>query len=138
MTEIENKTDLGFLFAKSDLIPAIVQDADDGKVLMLAYMNESSLKETLEIKKCVFYSRSRQKRWLKGETSGNYQNVKEIYYDCDADTLLIKVDPDGPACHLGTKSCFEYPVYDSEEQEAFSYEGLMELIRGRKTEKKTS
>lgn len=106
MTEIEKNTDLGFLFKKSELIPAIVQDCSDGAVLMLAYMNESALRETLEIKKCVFYSRSRQKRWLKGETSGNFQNVKEIYYDCDADTLLIEVQSDGPACHTGSRSCF--------------------------------
>ena len=106
MKEIYKDIDLGFLFEKSELIPAIVQDSADGTVLMLAYMNESSLRETLEIKKCVFYSRSRQKRWLKGETSGNYQNVEEIYYDCDADTLLIKVRSDGPACHTGSRSCF--------------------------------
>ena len=111
MTEIHDNAELGFLFSKSELIPAIVQDASDGTVLMLAYMNESTLKETLEIKKCVFYSRSRQKRWLKGETSGNYQNVKEIFYDCDADTLLIKVESDGPACHTGSRSCFFNRLY---------------------------
>ncbi|MBQ7645631.1 MAG: phosphoribosyl-AMP cyclohydrolase [Clostridia bacterium] len=111
MTEIKKETDLSFLFAKSELIPAIVQDVEDGTVLMLAYMNESTLKETLEIKKCVFYSRSRKKRWLKGETSGNYQNVEEMYYDCDADTLLIKVRSDGPACHTGSRSCFFNRLY---------------------------
>ena len=106
MNEIKNGNDLGFLFEKSELIPAIVQDDSDGTVLMLAYMNESTLKETMDLKKCVFYSRSRKARWLKGETSGNFQNVRSIYYDCDADTLLIKVRSDGPACHTGNRSCF--------------------------------
>ncbi len=123
-------------FNSHGLIPAIVCDADNGEVLMLAYMNEESLKISLEKKLTCFYSRSRKELWLKGETSGNYQHIVSITTDCDRDTLLVKVHPDGPACHLGTKSCFEYPVYDGEETASFSYEGLMELIAGRKTEKK--
>ncbi|MDO4529350.1 MAG: bifunctional phosphoribosyl-AMP cyclohydrolase/phosphoribosyl-ATP diphosphatase HisIE [Lachnospiraceae bacterium] len=122
-------------FNSHGLIPAIVVEAGTDEVLMMAFMNEESLKVSLEKKLCCFYSRSRKELWLKGETSGNYQHIVSITTDCDKDTLLIKVKPDGPACHLGTKSCFEYPVYDSEE-EVFSYEGLMELIAGRKTEKK--
>ena len=122
-------------FNAHGLIPAIVVEAGTEEVLMLAYMNEESLKISLEKKLTCFYSRSRKELWLKGETSGNYQHIVSITTDCDKDTLLVKVKPDGPACHLGTKSCFEYPVYDSEE-EVFSYEGLMELIAGRKTEKK--
>ena len=122
-------------FNSHGLIPAIIVEAGTDEVLMMAFMNEESLKISLEKKLCCFYSRSRKELWLKGETSGNYQHIVSITTDCDKDTLLIKVKPDGPACHLGTKSCFEYPVYDSEE-EVFSYEGLMELITGRKTEKK--
>ena len=122
-------------FNSHGLIPAIVAEAGTDEVLMMAFMNEESLKISLEKKLTCFYSRSRKELWLKGETSGNYQHIVSITTDCDKDTLLIKVKPDGPACHLGTKSCFEYPVYDSEE-EVFTYEGLMELIAGRKTEKK--
>ena len=122
-------------FNSHGLIPAIIVEAGTDEVLMMAFMNEESLKISLEKKLCCFYSRSRKELWLKGETSGNYQHIVSITTDCDKDTLLIKVKPDGPACHLGTKSCFEYPVYDSDE-EVFSYEGLMELIAGRKTEKK--
>ncbi len=114
------------------LIPAIVVNAENDKVLMLAYMNEESLKISLEKKLCCFYSRSRKQLWLKGETSGNYQHIVKIITDCDRDTLLIKVHPDGPACHLGTESCFEYPIFEAEENTDFSYEGLMELLKGRK------
>ncbi len=129
--------DISELKYNSDgLIPAIVVENGTDEVLMLAYMNEESLKISLEKNLTCFYSRSRQELWLKGETSGNYQHIVSITTDCDRDTLLIKVVPDGPACHLGTKSCFEYPIFDGDEQEPFSYEGLMELIRGRKTEKK--
>jgi phosphoribosyl-AMP cyclohydrolase len=88
------------------LIPAIIQNADTGKVLMLGYINEESLKITLETGKVCFYSRSRQKLWQKGETSGNYLNVREILKDCDEDALLIRVDPVGPTCHTGNESCF--------------------------------
>ena len=89
------------------LIPTIVQDVNNGEVLMLAYMNEESLKKTIEQGKTCFWSRSRQEFWTKGLTSGNVQNVKEILYDCDADTLLIKVEQIGTgACHTGNRTCF--------------------------------
>lgn len=93
-------------FNSSGLIPAIIQDKKSKKVLMLAYMNRESLKLTLKEKRTCFYSRSRKVLWRKGETSGNIQKIKEIYYDCDSDTLLIKVEQTGPACHTGEKSCF--------------------------------
>ena len=83
-----------------------------------------------------FYSRSRQELWLKGETSGNYQHVVSITADCDKDALLVMVEPDGPACHTGEISCFHNPLFESEELHEFSYEDLMKLIAGRKTEKK--
>lgn len=98
--------DVNFLFNKSDLIPAIVQDKDSGEVLMLAYMSEKSLIQTLETGKATFYSRSRQKIWCKGETSGSFMLVEGIRFDCDCDSLIIKVTPCGPACHTGNKSCF--------------------------------
>ena len=118
------------------LIPAIVIDSVTKKVLMMAYMNEESLKISIEKELCCFYSRSRKTLWLKGETSGNFQHIVSITADCDRDTLLISVEPDGPACHLGTASCFEYPVWYSEERSEFSLEALMELIKGRKTDPK--
>ncbi len=123
-------------FDEKGLIPAIVTDAETGKVLTLAYMNRESLEISMEKKLTCFFSRSRQELWLKGETSGNYQHIVSITADCDRDALVVKVHPDGPACHLNTESCFEYPVWESDEPEGFSYEGLMELIKGRKTEKK--
>ena len=122
-------------FDEKGLVPAIVVDADTNQVLTLAYMNEESLRISLEKRLTCFFSRSRQELWLKGETSGNYQHIVSITADCDRDALVVKVKPDGPACHLGTWSCFDYPVLEAE-QEAFSYEGLMELIRGRKMEGK--
>lgn len=89
------------------LIPTIVQDVNNSEVLMMAYMNEESLTKTIEIGKTCFWSRSRQEFWIKGGTSGNVQNVKEILYDCDADTLLIKVEQVGAgACHTGERTCF--------------------------------
>jgi len=88
------------------LIPAVIQDWKTGDVLMVAYMNDASLRKTVETKLTWFWSRSRQKFWQKGETSGNIQRVKEIFYDCDLDTLLIKVEQTGPACHTGQRSCF--------------------------------
>lgn len=88
------------------LIPAIVQDANTGKVLMLGYMSEASLRKTMDSGLVTFYSRSRQKLWTKGETSGNFLHVKEILPDCDGDTLLIKATPDGPVCHTGKDTCF--------------------------------
>ena len=119
-------------FSAHGLIPAVVQDAVTKQVLMVAYMNRESLEISIEKKLCCFYSRSRKELWLKGETSGNYQHIVSITADCDRDTLLIKVNPDGPACHLNTNSCFEYPVYENDEEGEFSIEGLMELLKGRK------
>ena len=87
-------------------VPAIVQDVDTHEVLMLAYMNAESLRLTMETGETVFWSRSRQELWHKGATSGNVQRVVEIRVDCDADTLLIRVQPAGPACHTGERTCF--------------------------------
>ena len=92
------------------LVPAIAQDADTGQVLMLGYMNPGSLKRTMEGEQVWFYSRSREDLWHKGEISGNYLNLKEAWLDCDGDTLLLKVKPDGPACHTGETSCFYTPM----------------------------
>ncbi|MCQ2423619.1 MAG: bifunctional phosphoribosyl-AMP cyclohydrolase/phosphoribosyl-ATP diphosphatase HisIE [Clostridia bacterium] len=119
-------------FDKDGLIPAVVVDAVSGRVLTLAYMNEESLKISMEKELTCFWSRSRQELWLKGETSGNYQHIVSITADCDKDALVVVVEPDGPACHLGTFSCFENPVFESNERHEFSYEQLYELIRGRK------
>ena len=123
-------------FDDKGLIPAIVVDAVTKKVLTLAYMNEESLRISMEKGLTCFWSRSRQELWLKGETSGNYQHIVSITADCDRDALVVVVEPDGPACHLGTESCFEYPVWESDELKEFSYEGLMDLIEGRKTDPK--
>ena len=92
------------------LVPAIAQDADTGQVLMLGYMNPGTLKRTIEGEQVWFYSRSREDLWHKGEISGNYLNLKEAWLDCDGDTLLLKVKPDGPACHTGETSCFYTPM----------------------------
>ena len=123
-------------FDEKGLIPAIVVDSVTKRVLTLAYMNEESLKISMEKGLTCFWSRSRQELWLKGETSGNYQHIVSITADCDRDALVVVVEPDGPACHLGTESCFEYPVWESDELKEFSYEGLMDLIEGRKTDPK--
>ena len=120
-------------FDEKGLIPAIVVDAKTKKVLTLAYMNRESLEISLEKELTCFWSRSRSELWLKGETSGNYQHIVSITADCDNDALVVSVEPDGPACHTGSYSCFTKPVFQSEERSEFSYEGLMELIRGRKT-----
>ncbi|MDD7174951.1 MAG: bifunctional phosphoribosyl-AMP cyclohydrolase/phosphoribosyl-ATP diphosphatase HisIE [Clostridiales bacterium] len=123
-------------FDERGLIPAIVVDTQTKRVLTLAYMNRESLAISMEKGLTCFYSRSRQTLWLKGETSGNYQHIVSITADCDRDALVVEVRKDGPACHLGTDSCFEYPVYEGEEPPAFSYEGLMEMLEGRKTNPK--
>lgn len=123
-------------FDENGLIPAIVVDSITKKVLMLAYMNAESLKITMEKGKTCFYSRSRKELWLKGETSGNYQNVVSITADCDKDALTVVVEKEGPACHTGAESCFFNPVYESEELQEFSLQSLVKLIEGRKTEKK--
>ena len=123
-------------FDEKGLIPAVVVDDETGKVLTLAYMNRESLEISMEKKLTCFFSRSRQELWLKGETSGNYQHVVSITADCDGDALVVVVEPDGPACHLGTDSCFENPIYQSKNRNDFSYQGLLELIRGRKETQK--
>lgn len=123
-------------FDEKGLIPAIVVDADTKKVLTLAYMNKESLGISLEKGLTCFFSRSRQELWLKGETSGNYQHIVSITADCDKDALVVEVKKDGPACHTGSNSCFFEPVYENSELKPFSYEGLMEMLIGRKVEKK--
>ena len=123
-------------FDDKGLIPAIVVDAVNGKVLTLAYMNRESLQISMEKGLTCFWSRSRQELWLKGETSGNYQHIVSITADCDRDALIVKVEKDGPACHKGTESCFNDLVWESDERHEFTLEGLMNLIQGRKTEKK--
>ena len=129
--EIEN-----LKFNSEGLIPAVIVDDNSGDVLMVAYMNKDSLKISLEKKLTCFWSRSRKELWLKGETSGNYQHIKKILTDCDRDTLLIFVKPDGPACHLGNYSCFVDEVMpDEDTHEKFTLCGLMELIKGRKNQK---
>ena len=123
-------------FDEKGLIPAIVVDAASKRVLTLAYMNRESLQISMEKELTCFWSRSRQELWLKGETSGNYQHIVSITADCDKDALEILVEPDGPACHLGSFSCFENPVFQSSERAEFSLESLMEELRGRKEEMK--
>ena len=118
------------------LIPAIVQDAKTKEVLTLAYMNEESLALTLAEKRTVFYSRSRKCLWRKGETSGNVQRVVYIKADCDADALVVGVEKAGPACHTGSFSCFTNTLWESEELHTFSLDALMDLLKGRKLEKK--
>ncbi|MDR3148672.1 MAG: phosphoribosyl-AMP cyclohydrolase [Oscillospiraceae bacterium] len=99
-------SNLSKFFEKSDLIPVIAQDAVTGEVLMLGYANEDALRRTLATKTAWFWSRSRNELWNKGETSGNYLHVLEVYGDCDNDTVLLKCRPDGPTCHTGEISCF--------------------------------
>ena len=119
-------------FDEKGLIPAVVVDAVTKKVLTVAYMNKESLRISMEKGLTCFYSRSRQELWLKGETSGNYQHIVSITADCDGDALVVMVEKDGPACHLGEESCFHNPIWESEERQEFSLESLMEMLRGRK------
>ncbi len=119
-------------FDEKGLIPAIVVDVWSRKVLTLAYMNEESLKISMEEKRTCFWSRSRQELWRKGETSGNVQHIVSITADCDRDALIVLVDKEGPACHLGTDSCFNDPVYINEDAEDFTFDGLFELLKDRK------
>ena len=123
-------------FDKKGLIPAIVVDSLTKKVLTLASMNRESLEISMKKGLTCFYSRSREELWLKGETSGNYQHIVSITADCDKDALVVVVEKDGPACHKGTDSCFTAPVWESEELNEFSLQGLMDLLVGRKEEKK--
>lgn len=121
-------------FDDKGLIPAIVVDAYSKKVLTLAYMNRESLEISMEKGLTCFFSRSRNKLWLKGETSGNYQHIASITADCDMDALTILVDKVGPACHTGSDSCFFNPVYQSDIETGFSMNGLYDLLVGRKKE----
>lgn len=121
-------------FDEKGLIPAIVVDALTKKVLTLAYMNRESLTITMEKNLTCFFSRSRSELWLKGETSGNYQHIVSITADCDRDALVVLVEKDGPACHLGTDSCFNDILYIAEGKSEFSVDGLYELLLSRKRE----
>ena len=123
-------------FDEKGLIPAIVQDYYSKQVLTVAYMNRESLDITMKEGYTCFWSRSRQELWRKGETSGNRQKVVSITADCDQDALVVEVIKDGPACHTGAESCFFNEVYQAEDETPFSYEGLYEMIRGRKTQPK--
>jgi phosphoribosyl-ATP pyrophosphohydrolase/phosphoribosyl-AMP cyclohydrolase len=123
-------------FDDKGLIPAIVVDSDTKAVLTLAYMNRESLKISTEKGLTCFWSRSRQELWLKGETSGNYQHIVSITADCDRDALVVEVQKDGPACHLGTDSCFNEVIFQGETDPAFQYADLMEMLQGRKTSPK--
>ena len=119
-------------FDEKGLIPAVVVDAYSKKVLTVAYMNEESLKISIEKGLTCFYSRSRKELWLKGETSGNYQHIVSITADCDNDALVVEVQKDGPACHKGTDTCFTNRLYTSSELKEFSLDALYELLVGRK------
>ncbi len=123
-------------FDENGLIPAIVTDAESGKVLTLAYMNRESLAISMKEGRTCFWSRSRKELWRKGETSGNVQHIVRITADCDYDALTVLVRKEGPACHTGADSCFNDDIYVSETEKEFSLDALLELIRGRKIEKK--
>ena len=123
-------------FDEKGLIPAVVVDSATKKVLTVAYMNKESLEISIKEGTTCFWSRSRGELWRKGETSGNKQHIVSITADCDKDALTVVVRKDGPACHLGTDSCFNYPVYENENEGEFSLEALMKVIEGRKIEKK--
>lgn len=122
-------------FDEKGLIPAVVVDDDSKKVLTVAYMNKESLEISIKEGKTCFWSRSRQELWRKGETSGNFQHIVRIQTDCDKDALTVYVKKDGPACHLGTDSCFNDDVFVSDELHSFSLETLMEMLKGRKIDK---
>ena len=119
-------------FDEKGLIPAVVVDAWSGKVLTLAYMNRESLEISLKEKRTCFWSRSRQELWRKGETSGNVQHIVSVTADCDRDALTVLVDKEGPACHLGTDSCFNDKVFENGEIPSFSVDMLYELLEDRK------
>ncbi|MBQ8141010.1 MAG: bifunctional phosphoribosyl-AMP cyclohydrolase/phosphoribosyl-ATP diphosphatase HisIE [Clostridia bacterium] len=123
-------------FDEKGLIPAVVVDADSRKVLTVAYMNRESLEISIKEETTCFWSRSRNELWRKGATSGNRQHIVNIMTDCDKDALTVLVRKDGPACHTGADSCFNDYVFESDTIADFSLESLMELIRGRKIEKK--
>ncbi len=119
-------------FDAQGLIPAVVVDAQSGKVLTLAYMNRESLEISMKEGRTCFWSRSRQELWRKGETSGNVQHIVDITADCDRDALVVTVNREGPACHLGTDSCFNDKIFQGDQPAPFSVEGLYQLLRGRK------
>ena len=119
-------------FDEKGLIPAIVVDGTSGAVLTLAYMNRESLEISIKEERTCFWSRSRQELWRKGETSGALQHIIDITADCDYDSLVVKVNKDGPACHTGAESCFHNLLWESENNHAFTMEGLMDMLRGRK------
>ncbi len=123
-------------FDEKGLIPAVVVDAATKKVLTVAYMNRESLAISMEEGTTCFWSRSRQCLWRKGETSGNRQHIVSITTDCDRDALTVSVYKDGPACHLGTDSCFNEVIYQNDAEGEFSLDALMKVIEGRKLEKK--
>lgn len=122
-------------FDEKGLIPAIVQDYNTGAVLTLAYMNEESLNISIKEKRTCFYSRSRKELWRKGETSGNVQHIISITADCDGDALVVKVIKDGPACHLGTDSCFTNNLFNDEESARFALSYLYDLLVSREKER---
>ena len=122
-------------FDEKGLIPAVVVDALTKKVLTVAYMNQESLAISMKEGRTCFWSRSRQELWRKGETSGNVQHIVSITADCDRDALTVEVLKEGPACHLGTDSCFNDCIYESTENHGFSMDGLMDLLLGRKADK---
>ena len=118
-------------FDEKGLIPAVVVDSITKKILTVAYMNRESLEISMEQGRTCFWSRSRQELWLKGETSGNYQNIVSITADCDKDALVVVVEKEGPACHTGADSCFFNPLWQSEDRHEFSMQGLYELLEER-------
>ena len=122
-------------FDQNGLIPAIVQDFRTKKVLMVAYMNRESLEISLKEKRTCFFSRSRKTLWRKGETSGNVQHIVAIIADCDRDSLLVDVKAEGPACHLGTESCFCDYLFQNDELKQFSIGNLYAMLQGRKEDK---
>lgn len=122
-------------FDEKGLIPAVVVDALTKKVLTVAYMNKESLTISMKEGRTCFWSRSRQELWRKGETSGNVQHIVSITADCDRDALMVEVLKEGPACHLGTDSCFNDCIYRSEKNHGFSIDELMALLLGRKADK---
>ena len=131
MVEIEK-----LKFDEKGLIPAIVVDGTSGQVLTLAYMNKESLGISIREERTCFWSRSRQELWRKGETSGNAQHIIDITADCDYDALVVRVNKDGPACHTGAESCFHNPLWERDENHAFTMDGLMEMLAGRKSNPK--
>ena len=123
-------------FDEKGLIPAIVQDHYTKEVLTLAYMNKESLAITIDEGMTCFWSRSRQELWRKGATSGNRQHIVSITADCDCDALVVEVKKDGPACHTGAESCFHNPLFEGDTAPGFTYQALMDMLVGRKIEKK--